>query len=468
MQVASLLEVLHSTAPARNSQTSAHARAAVRADDFASILARRREACTESENASEASEHPPVAPKGPSEESREQSVRERENDTSVSETERDRAVSSKEEIEGDDKDAMETYAASVSPTPVTEQATAQAKTSDPEQAVSSVAGVLAASGGTAQDLTIQQKLVAWLQRLASDAAQGETSIEEIAAKLASSGQQSSELDGDGAVGFTQTLLQSLKEGKETLQTSLQSASAPADTADISNIPPVAYSQDDVDVSGLAKNLAITASEQTSAQAGLQQEDAPVEASVVETTEKPKAAEAPDSRLLTTQATAQKGSATQALAATKSSDSETATLASLDKVVLQNIRYLVSRGERSLTVQLSPPSLGELHIQVSSVKNALNVSMSSGNAAVREVLETHALGLREALAKSGVEVTNVAVLPALAGQAAGQQYSGYTPPDFSRSLPTVHSYNTPGAETEQASARVLQRAAPHGGTLNLFV
>ena len=147
--------------------------------------------------------------------------------------------------------------------------------------------------------------------------------------------------------------------------------------------------------------------------------------------------------------------------------EQVTLALVDKLALQSVRYLISHGEKTITVQLVPPSLGELRIEISTVKDTLNVSLISGNSAVRDVLQGHAPALREALARVGIEVVHVAVLPTLAGHAAAGQNAGHAPPDFQRMTSAVRASFTK-AESETGLKALYTRIAPHDGTLNLFV
>jgi len=147
--------------------------------------------------------------------------------------------------------------------------------------------------------------------------------------------------------------------------------------------------------------------------------------------------------------------------------EQVTLALVDKLALQSVRYLISHGEKTITVQLAPPSLGELRIEISTVKDTLNVSLISGNSGVRDVLQGHAPALREALARAGIEVVHVAVLPTLAGHAAAGQNAGHAPPDFQRMTSAVRASFTK-AESETGLKALYTRIAPHDGTLNLFV
>jgi hypothetical protein len=182
----------------------------------------------------------------------------------------------------------------------------------------------------------------------------------------------------------------------------------------------------------------------------------------------KDAEGSDIRVLTALPQAQDTLAAKPSAALPMQTAERASLAALDKLALQSVRYLISHGEKTVTVQLAPPSLGELRIEISTVKDTLNVSLISGNEGVRDVLQGHAPALREVLARNGIELVNVAVLPALAGHAAAGQNTGHAPPNFQQMAPPARFASLTTAESEPSIKAMYTRAAPHDGTLNLFV
>jgi flagellar hook-length control protein FliK len=182
----------------------------------------------------------------------------------------------------------------------------------------------------------------------------------------------------------------------------------------------------------------------------------------------KDAEGSDMRVSAAPAQVQDALAAKPASTAPTQTTEQATLAALDKLALQSVRLLVSSGEKTLTVQLAPPSLGELRIEISTMKHTLNVSLISGNEGVRDVLQGHAPALREALARNGIELVNVAVLPALAGHAATGQNTGHAPPNFQQMTLPARFASLMTAESEPSLKAMYTRAAPHDGTLNLFV
>jgi flagellar hook-length control protein FliK len=85
-----------------------------------------------------------------------------------------------------------------------------------------------------------------------------------------------------------------------------------------------------------------------------------------------------------------------------------TLADAAETALRNIRYAARNGEQRITIRLVPESLGEMHIEVHSTKDSLTVRLVTENAMVREVMESSAHQLREALKQEGIDVRNITV------------------------------------------------------------
>lgn len=247
-----------------------------------------------------------------------------------------------------------------------------------------------------------------------------------------------------------------------------SPTTPATTQEPSSPPLVDAPDETVDLSTWLKTMAPVVGDESpepvSKEAVLQQ---PLRESA-RLLNSDKDAEGPDMRVLTVLAQAQDTLAAKPSAALPTQTAERVSLAALDKLALQSVRYLISHGEKTVTVQLAPPSLGELRIEISTVKNTLNVSLISGNEGVRDVLQGHAPALREALARNGIELVNVAVLPALAGHAAAGQNTGHAPPSFQQMTSPARFASPTTAESEPSIKAMYTRAAPHDGTLNLFV
>ncbi len=101
----------------------------------------------------------------------------------------------------------------------------------------------------------------------------------------------------------------------------------------------------------------------------------------------------------------------------------ATPQGLRDATIRSVRYLVGHGEQSLRVRLVPASLGELHVTVTtSDDGGLNVHLTSAHHAVRETLDGQLSGLRDALARDGIDVGRITVSPHM-GTDTGSTPSG---------------------------------------------
>jgi flagellar hook-length control protein FliK len=140
---------------------------------------------------------------------------------------------------------------------------------------------------------------------------------------------------------------------------------------------------------------------------------------------------------------------------------------LPELAVKSVRLMVSDGLEKLSVRLSPPSLGELHLEVtSSPDGGLQVRLLSGNAGVRDALQGQLPLLREALDRAGFQTAAVTVAPDVSGGAmsghylynqgngAAQEQQGQLP---YHSEKLAREPDTPGARREWA----------HQGTLNLL-
>jgi len=131
--------------------------------------------------------------------------------------------------------------------------------------------------------------------------------------------------------------------------------------------------------------------------------------------------------------------------------------------LRSVRYLVTRGERTLSVRLVPESLGELHLEVTSAKEGLFVRLISANPAVREFLGAGLDNLRAALSENGVDVADVLVTTDMA---SGHPAAGGRSPEWAgpaRSPGTADWGRDVSAEGPAAPATT----PPHEGALNVL-
>ncbi len=163
------------------------------------------------------------------------------------------------------------------------------------------------------------------------------------------------------------------------------------------------------------------------------------------------------------------SGTSTVAASAGPAREQATLAILDQVALRGVRYLVSQQEKTVSIHLVPPSLGELRIEVTAAQDGMHVRLMSSNPAVRETLEGQLAGLQESLARNGIEVAKVSVIQNMAGYAANQQFSqssgtaNYSPVPVPRA-----AFASLQAGAESSVAPIQSKVSLHEGALNVYV
>lgn len=105
--------------------------------------------------------------------------------------------------------------------------------------------------------------------------------------------------------------------------------------------------------------------------------------------------------------------------------QSATMEALPDTVVKSVRLLTANGEKTLSVRLVPPSLGEVHIQVTGgADDSVSVRLMSSNPVVRDALEGQLSGLRETIGRSGLSVTTIAVsVDAGTAQSSGGHFTG---------------------------------------------
>jgi hypothetical protein len=144
-----------------------------------------------------------------------------------------------------------------------------------------------------------------------------------------------------------------------------------------------------------------------------------------------------------------------------------TLDAVKDFTVKGVRYLVSSGEKTISVRLVPESLGELRLEVTSNDNSVSVRMVSANPAVREALQNQLHGLRETLTQDGFTVSQATVSAQMSSDNASKSFAGRQTPYFSQGATSPLSG---GDGSVSKSGGVLvdpQRARAHSGVLNLF-
>jgi len=146
--------------------------------------------------------------------------------------------------------------------------------------------------------------------------------------------------------------------------------------------------------------------------------------------------------------------------------ERTTLQALPDQALRGIRYLIGNGEQTMRVRLLPESLGEVRLEVTTSRGDVTVKLASASAAVREILQTHAPGLRDALSQDGAQTVRVTVSQDMSSsswqssnaQRQGSQHGGAPREHFGA------AYAPPKQTPPSAGAR---REPTHNGRLNVF-
>lgn len=136
-------------------------------------------------------------------------------------------------------------------------------------------------------------------------------------------------------------------------------------------------------------------------------------------------------------------------------------------VVKNVRYLVSKGQQSVTVRLVPASLGELHVEVQNNGGELAVRLVSANPAVRDTLQSQAPLLKEALSKEGLHVNNLEIAASMGQTANSGSQPGYTAQQDLAARPVWNVGRGYQGQTSSAADPVVRRTAVHQGALDVF-
>ncbi len=147
--------------------------------------------------------------------------------------------------------------------------------------------------------------------------------------------------------------------------------------------------------------------------------------------------------------------------------ESVSVRDLGDFTVRSVRYLSGRTDEVITVRLVPRSLGEMQVAVRSGGDGMEVVLTAATAAARDTIELQLGGLRDALARGGVDVTRVSVqtfTPSAGGHhtPAGQNGAGGRAPQYFES-------GDPGALVSEGDSGASAPYRPqHDGGLNMFV
>jgi len=149
----------------------------------------------------------------------------------------------------------------------------------------------------------------------------------------------------------------------------------------------------------------------------------------------------------------------------------ATLPTLGEDLVKHVAVHSAPGERTITLRLTPESLGDVQVEIRSTSSELSVRLISQDGSVRDALEQHAVGLRESLARDGRE-TRIEIgsqLNSNFGQTHDNEQSGrQAMQQEAQGRPRLGPPIAYGADSpEIVTAPAERRGNPHVGVLNLF-
>ncbi|MFO7975981.1 MAG: flagellar hook-length control protein FliK [Candidatus Hydrogenedentota bacterium] len=143
--------------------------------------------------------------------------------------------------------------------------------------------------------------------------------------------------------------------------------------------------------------------------------------------------------------------------------------SMADLAVKSVRYLAFEGEKSLRVRLVPESLGEVRVELVSVRNELHLKLVSGNGAVREAMEQGSQMLRNVLARDGVNIVRVTVTPDGGVSDGSGSFSGKGATDGNAQYASRDGgqWDRPYGGDQRASDRRSARPPYHEGLLSLY-
>lgn len=90
------------------------------------------------------------------------------------------------------------------------------------------------------------------------------------------------------------------------------------------------------------------------------------------------------------------------------DVETVHVRNIGDFTIKSVKYLSGNSEGTVNVRLVPRNLGELQIAVRSSGGSVEIVVTAASQMVRDVLEVQLAGIRDSLAREGIEVSKVSV------------------------------------------------------------
>jgi flagellar hook-length control protein FliK len=145
-----------------------------------------------------------------------------------------------------------------------------------------------------------------------------------------------------------------------------------------------------------------------------------------------------------------------------------TLRDLGDFTVRSVRYMsAEQGSKMIKVRLIPESLGELRLEVTSLEHSVRVRLTSANQVVRHVLEGQLSGLREALARDGIELAELTVACEASADQTSPGYGHRRPSHFTHAARTQSSHTTSYRVPQREPNGPTHYAAAHQGSFDVF-
>ncbi len=152
--------------------------------------------------------------------------------------------------------------------------------------------------------------------------------------------------------------------------------------------------------------------------------------------------------------------------------EKTTVQALPEQALRGARFLLTNTEQTMRIRLLPESLGEVRLEVITSKGEVTVKLASANAAVREILQTHAPGLQHAISQDNTGNVRVTVTADVGSSAwlssNAQRNNGQHDPNAQGQANHRSGMPSSYREANAGTTATPRREAAHAGNLNIYV
>ncbi|MCC6152261.1 MAG: flagellar hook-length control protein FliK, partial [Candidatus Hydrogenedentes bacterium] len=145
---------------------------------------------------------------------------------------------------------------------------------------------------------------------------------------------------------------------------------------------------------------------------------------------------------------------------------------LPEQALRGARFLLNSAEQTMRIRLMPESLGEVRLEVVAAKGDVTVKLASANAAVREILQTHAPGLQHAIAQDNTGNVRVTITADVGSSAwlssNAQRNTGQQDPNAQSQASHRSAVPSTYRDANATTTATPRRETAHAGNLNVYV